>query len=397
MLTISRLQRNSIYLFAFSLNFETVNLFNLGIDYLASKITIVLLLSLTLINPPAIKSIGKYLIFLRPLFIFFIYLTIVSFINRAGSTISFFYFPLFLDMVIVLLLLSTVKRYPTVLLGSLVSFSIGTFLLALLFFLNIGVQATEDDRLSIFNINQNMLGLYSCFSIFIFTYVYIKKQSMSINMRCLLVGIIFMLFLLLLKTGSRGAFLSLVALIPFFLFANKNLSPFRKSLSVFGFIITGLLLWFFLLRNSLVVGRLATSLSDGDLSNRDLIWINLFDIIVNNYWFGVGVTGYERLVGNGSPHNVLIEVLCYSGIFGLLIFLIFIVNIGRNAYRNFKRDGNVLPFALFIPSLGLILTGQIFEQKVVWLILAYQIACASQNIKSRRKVAQLSSTSFSIS
>lgn len=394
---ISRFQRFSIYIFAFSLNFETVNLFNLNIDYLASKITIVLLLSLTLINAPAIKSIGKYLIFLRPLFIFFVYLTIISFINRAGSTISFFYFPLFLDMVLVLLLLSAVKRYPTILLGSLVSFSIGTVILALLLLLNIGVQATEDDRLSIFNINQNLLGLYSCFSIFTFTYVYSKKQSMSINMRYLLVGIMFILFLLLLKTGSRGAFLSFVAVIPFFLVANKNLSPFKKSLIVFGFIITGLLLWFFFLRNSLVVERLATSVSDGDLSNRDLIWISLFDIIVDNYWFGIGVTGYERIIGNGSPHNVLMEVLCYTGVFGLLIFLIFLFKMGRNAYRNFKKEGNVLPFALFLPSLGLILNGQIFEQKVIWLILAYQIACASQNIKSRRKVAQLSSTSFSIS
>jgi O-antigen ligase len=393
MLTFSKLQRNSIYLFAFSLNFETANLFNLGIDYLASKITVVLLLILTLINLSSIKSMWKYVIFLRPLYVFFIYLTIISFLNRGGSSISYFYFPLILDLVIVFLLLSAVKRYPTVLLNSLVSFSIGTVLLALLIFLNIGVQATEDDRLSIFNINQNMLGLYSCVSIFTFTYVYIKKQSMSINMRYLLVGIIFMLLLLLLKTGSRGAFLSFVAVIPFLLFAKKDLSPFKKSLIVLGFIIIGLLLWFFLLRNSLVFRRLATTVSDGDLSNRDLIWIDLFDIIVNNYWFGIGVTGYERILGNGSPHNVLIEVLCYSGVFGLLLFLIFIVNIGRNAYRNIKRDGNVLPFALFILSLGLILTGQIFEQRVVWLILAYQIACASKNIKSRRKISQFSSTS----
>lgn len=397
MLTISKLQRNSIYLFAFSLNFETVNLFNLGIDYLASKITIVLLLGVTFINTPAIKSIGKYLVFLKPLFIFFIYLTIISFVNRAGSAASFFYFPLFLDLVIVFLLLSAVKRYPTVLLEGLVAFSIGALLLAILFFLNIGVEATADGRMSIFSINQNLLGLYACFASFTFMYLLFKKTSLSAIIKYLLIGAIFILFLLLIKTGSRGAFLSFVVGMGLYLFANKNLSRFKKSLIVFGFIIAGVLLWTFFLKNSIVTERLVTSVSDGDLSNRDLIWISLFDVIVNNYWFGVGVTGYERIIGNGSPHNVLIEVLCYSGVFGLLIFLVFVVNIGRNAYRNFKRDDNVLPFALFLPSLGLILTGQIFEQKVIWLILAYQIACATKRIKARKKITPLSSTPLVIS
>jgi O-antigen ligase len=92
----------------------------------------------------------------------------------------------------------------------------------------------------------------------------------------------------------------------------------------------------------------------------------------------------------------MIEVLCYSGVFGLLLFLIFVFNIGRSAYKNFNKEGNVLPLALFFPSMGLILTGQIFDQRIVWIIFAYQIALASKNLNTQRKTSQLSSTSPSI-
>lgn len=386
MLTISKFQRYSIYLFAFSLNFETINLFNLGIDYLASKIAIVLLLVISFLNVPAMISTTKYFFFLRSLIIFFTYLTIISFINRAGSTASFFYFPLFIDLLIVLLLLSAVKSYQPVLLDSLVAFSIGTFFLAILFFLNIGVDETEDGRMSIFNINQNMLGLYACFASFTFVFFFLTNRSLKLSIKCLLIGMILLLFLLLVKTGSRVAFLSFVVGVSLLLFTNKNFSLLKKSLIVLGFIIGFIFVWIFFLKNSVISERLVASVSDGDLSNRDLIWVALFDIIFNNYWFGVGVTGYERIIGEVSPHNVLIEVLCYSGLLGLLMFLFFVSKIGRHAYRSFKFNGNILPFVLFIPSVGLILSGQIFEQKIIWLIFSYQIAYAKAILPFSNKV-----------
>jgi O-antigen ligase len=98
---------------------------------------------------------------------------------------------------------------------------------------------------------------------------------------------------------------------------------------------------------------------------------------VNNYTFGVGVTGYDKLIGEQSPHNVLIEVLCYSGIIGLSIFIFFLYKIGQSSYRILKSESNILPLVFFVNSLGLVLTGQIFAQKIIWLIFAYQIASVS--------------------
>lgn len=353
---------------------------------MASKITIVIMLFFSLINLNSLKSTGKYLFFLLPLFIFFIDLTIVSFINRTGSSASFFYFPLFLDLVVVFLLLSAIKRNPDSILGALIGFSVGTFFLAILFFLNIEVETTADERQTIFKLNQNILALYACFSLFTFLYVLLKKEVGSIIVKLLLIGAISLLLMLQLKTGSRVAFFSLVVGIPFFFFKKNNLTGLKNIAITFVISMIGTFIWFFFLANSVIGVRLTASLVEGDLSNRDLIWISIYEIIDNNYWFGIGVTGYERIIGTMSPHNVMIEVLCYSGVFGLFLFLIFVFKIGKSAYKNFNKEGNCLPFALFIPLMGLILSGQIFDQRIVWVIFAYQISLVSKNLKSHSKI-----------
>ena len=328
----------------------------------------------TLFNLKAFKTIKTYFFSIKSLLFFFIYLTAISFINRGGSSISFIYFPLLLNILIMLITLSIVKSYPTVLFNSLIAFSIGTFLTSVLFVLNIGVNLSIDGRFTIFNLNENMLGLNAAFAIFTFIQYTFSYKPVSRGMKYIMMIIILFLFLLLVKTGSRGAFISFVFGIIFFLFTQKDSSIFKKALIIGGFLIFGIFAWFIFIKNSVLTERLVTSVNDGDLSNRDLIWISLFDLIVNNYWFGVGITGYEKIAGNGSPHNVLIEVLCYTGIFGLLMFSIFLIQIAKGVYRNYKRGFNVLPFVLFIPILGMILTGQIFEQKIIWILFAYLIA-----------------------
>jgi hypothetical protein len=44
------------------------------------------------------------------------------------------------------------------------------------------------------------------------------------------------------------------------------------------------------------------------------------------------------------------------------------------AYRKFKYRDDLLPLVLFIPILGAILSGQIFEQKIYWVIFALVIS-----------------------
>ena len=126
--------------------------------------------------------------------------------------------------------------------------------------------------------------------------------------------------------------------------------------------------------------RLTDTINDGDLANRDLIWLELFDVIINHVYFGIGRTGFAGLFGDASAHNVVIEVLCYTGVVGLLIFLVFIFRLIRTAYKSNKQKGDLLPIVLLIPFLGILLSGQILEHKYIWIVIAY-IASGSQKEK----------------
>jgi O-antigen ligase len=106
-------------------------------------------------------------------------------------------------------------------------------------------------------------------------------------------------------------------------------------------------------------------------------------IIEKNYLFGIGETGYALKIGEMSPHNVFLEVLCYSGIIGLIIFTWFIIKVIRSAYLARKNVGLILPFLLLIPNLGLLLAGQLLYSKIGWVIFSYIFARANLSTGDR--------------
>ena len=76
--------------------------------------------------------------------------------------------------------------------------------------------------------------------------------------------------------------------------------------------------------------------------------------------------------GIASPHNVFIEATCYTGIVGLTIFIVFLSRIILNAINRRRFLNELLPIAIMVgPILGLLLSGQIFEQKLIWCLFAY--------------------------
>ena len=107
------------------------------------------------------------------------------------------------------------------------------------------------------------------------------------------------------------------------------------------------------------------------MAGREVIYAELWEVINNNLFFGIGQTGYFAKFGDGSPHNVLLEILCYSGIIGLSMYLLFLYNILKIAIKSKSIEGNILPLILLIPLLGLILSGQILTLKLGWCIFSY--------------------------
>ena len=364
-------QKYSIYLFIFSLNFAQLNFLNLGIDFLVTKITIFLLFAISIINYKSSYSYRDFAKYLNPILLYFAILTILSFINHTSSYQNIFDFPLFTNILTFLLLMNYSKMNPELLLKGLFVFAISTFILSILYFSGIGVSEQLAGRYTVFGINMNILGLSLCISLVTLISIIFENRLKLGRYRFLFLFFIPFLFIFMLITASRVAMISFILGIFVFLYFNKYVSTIKKILIILFTSMLFVMLWIIFLKNSLIVERLFDVVNKGDLSSRDLIWIPLFDLISNNFMFGVGKTGYAMRFAGGSPHNVIIEVLCYTGIIGLLVFLFFFFRIVSNAFKRLKFDNEMLPIILTIPILGMILSGQIFDQKIVWIIFAY--------------------------
>jgi O-antigen ligase len=376
-------------------NFEMMNIFNLGIDYLATKITISLLLGVSLINFPKYFSIRKQWKLFLPLYAYFIILTAINFLHVNPVYSTFFDFPFFLNILVLVILCNSAELNSDILLKGLFFFTISTFIIALFYFLNISVSSQFEGRYTIFGMNENFLGLSFCISFFITVSLIFENRLKLGTPRYLLFLFLPAFFWVLIKTGSRVAFISFLISFFYYIYNIKTIGKKKKiilsTLLFFFFAI----IFFVILRNSIVGVRLTDSIKEGDLSSRDLIWLNIFDIIRSHWLLGVGKTGYnqEIILAFGeatSPHNVFIESICYTGLFGFALLLLFLIPIFKRGLSEKQNKSQLLPGLLLIPLLGILLSGQLFEVKLGWLIIAYIIG--STKGKFEANAAKLSIT-----
>jgi O-antigen ligase len=122
--------------------------------------------------------------------------------------------------------------------------------------------------------------------------------------------------------------------------------------------------------------RITKTLEQQDLGGRKEIWEEILPLIDENAVFGVGLSGYEKhsIVTFGkisSPHNVILEILAYCGILGLLLFFVFFLKVVIISFKYYLINRNFLSLMLLIPVMGLFLSAQALDVKVVWVILAF--------------------------
>ncbi len=90
----------------------------------------------------------------------------------------------------------------------------------------------------------------------------------------------------------------------------------------------------------------------------------------------MGQTGYIEYTNFNfgmykSPHNVILEVLAYTGIIGLFFYLLFVFTAFFQSFPIFIKTKNIVPLVFLLPVLGLLVSGQILVVKLCWFILAY--------------------------
>lgn len=358
----------AIYLFIFSLNFETMKIFN--INFLATKISISILVFFSICNYKSLIIDKRLFRILIPLTAYFLLLTTRNYIHQTPDSNAVFDFLLFLNILIFIILGNYSIKYPQVFLKGLFVFVLSNLIVCLLYFLGIGSEFIKG-RVSMLGMNENYLGINMALGTLILISIIFDNKLNFSNRRYWLIMFLPLLMILIVKSGSRGAFLSVFIGLMLFILFNKSIKSYKKVILVLTSFFTLILFYVFFLKDSVIIERLTDSIQNGDTANRDLIWEALTYFFDGNMAFGVGKTGYTNLVGDVSPHNVLLETFLYTGLVGLLIFLIFFYLISKKAFYRLKTGNEILPIILLIPITILLLTGQIFDKKVIWVILAY--------------------------
>jgi O-antigen ligase len=255
----------------------------------------------------------------------------------------------------------------------------GIFISALLFMLGIGT-GIEEGRLTLFGQNPNSIGLFSVFSVlFIISTVFENKQNFR-NSRYWLLTFTVPLIYMAAQTGSRTTFLGLFfTLALYFVLKSKtNFSIKLISLLLGG--ITMYALYSFFMTFDVLRERMISFYTEGNISGRDVIWSYIVPKIMEKPILGVGINGYTKIIGVlygkfFSPHNVFIELFAYSGILGLLAFLLFVFQILKEGYYRLKNENFVLPILYIFLILFVFLSGQALAVKLFWIIYAYLVNC----------------------
>lgn len=377
MLLLNRMQRITLYLFLFSLNFEmfvpfdfvgiTVSRF-FGILYFMTLIPEIRLF----VRTDRIRNIIFWA------WGFFGLFTLISLININEVSKIFFNMSMFQNILLFWFLVNHARKDFLILEKGLLMFAIGSIVLSIMYLMRIGVEYSFDQRLIMFGENENALGLRMSIGAIIIILAVIQDKLAIGKIRYLFLVPLPLMISFIFATGSRLAFTSFILtfIAGIVLIKTKNSADKIAAISIG--IVSLIILSVFLMQSELMSNRLLNSVQSGDSSGRDVIWRKLLPLIKAKPIFGVGQTGYSSysLFTFGelrSPHNVIIEVICLTGFIGLIVYFSFLQAVFIKGYQTYRKSGLLLPLLLFIPILMTHLTGQMLERKLGWIIYAYMV------------------------
>lgn len=384
MILINHLQKYSLFSFLFFINFQEWDVLNIGFFSVSKLIGLIYFMTI-LPQFTFFTNNDRNKKYLLSIWILFGLLTLVNVLNINSASSNIIDFSLFQNIFLFLFLINHARKDPMLLEKGMLSIAMGSVSLALLFNAGIGIEYLLG-RVIMFGENSNIVGLRMCISIVILISVVIQNRLNLGRLRYLFLLPIPLMLLLMAETGSRTAIITFGIIFILGIFLLKTKKYWTK---LFVLAIGAAALFYSILlimQSELLIQRLLLSYTEGDLSSRDVIWEMVLPIIMRNPIVGVGQTGYFYYMGDMSPHNVFLEVLCYSGIVGLFLYLNFLVHVFIASYKTYKLSGYILPMILMIPITAWLISGQLLTQKLGWIIFAFIVSSSTLISKETVKV-----------
>jgi O-antigen ligase len=370
-----------LYLFVVLLHFEYWNAFGLVGNMTITKLVGYFYFLFTLRDIRRFYAIGSFGRFLWPLFLFFIILTVVSFFNYNVlfyNNMTIFDFSTFQCIILLWAISNHLHGQNKLIYITLLFFVLGAMLEGILYYLGIGVEM-EQGRLKIFGDNENNIGFRMALAIIMLLSIVFENPLNFGKKRFFgLLGLLF-LFPVLALSGSRTSLITLALGVLIFTFFMRMSNIWRKV----GFIlmacvgIVAMMLYF--AQFNTLKQRFNDSIENGDTAGRIAIWHHVFPIFYESPVFGVGETGYAARIipiyGEALPsHNLYIEILAYTGIIGLSLFLLLMARLAKKSWNLYKQLHFIMPVILIFMILVSMLASHGLYNKIFYYIYAIIIA-----------------------
>ncbi len=375
-----------LYCFVFLLHFEYWSVFGKDEDNMTiTKFVGYLYFILALRDVERFFLFSRIKTFLIPVLAFFGMLTIISYANynslyqQFANVIDFSALQCILMFWIVC---NHLNGQPKVIYRTLVAFVAGAVVMGILYKMGVGVTIT-DGRLSMFGDDENAVGIRMALAIVVVLSLIFENPLNWKTPRFLLLLALPFLFPVLALSGSRTALICMaIGLLIFILLI--RLKPLFKA----GFLVIAaagvILMVNYFSHYDTLQQRLVNSISYGDTAGRTSIWKHILPIFYESPIVGVGTTGYAKRaipvfgVFKGghyrSPHNVYLEMLCYTGVVGLGLFLLFLGRVSFKSVQLYLRNNYIVTGILILITMIDMFVGQGLYNKIFWYFYAVIVA-----------------------
>ncbi|WP_283153435.1 O-antigen ligase family protein [Guptibacillus hwajinpoensis] len=224
-------------------------------------------------------------------------------------------------------------------------------------------------------------NFYIFYNTLFFTYFLCNRKG-SINKVGLLLCILTNFL-----TFSRGGLLAMFLIVALYFVMNN---PIAQMKLLFGFITSTLLFGYILIYYlkfdvlGIIESRISDFSNDGG-SGRFVLWERAWDYFTSHFLIGIGAYNFpdynELYHGeNIQVHNMFLDILSESGIFGFLLFVIFLFTVGLSLIKHpLVKSNTYLILALIgivfqMMSLSLIINEMIFMYlAVVSVLLTHKV------------------------
>jgi len=286
-------------------------------------------------------------------------------------------------------------RYPRISNGALVVLSVSCTLLAVMMLSGLTGDTSQmprkvQQRLTAFGANPNAISSMLSLGLLATIGLAYGRVQIKIRPRALIWAAAAVLAMAIVRSGSRGAIVALIAGFLTFLLRDKRLgrqltakfkmSRMKIALTMF-VVIAGLGIVSFLYEPVRI--RWEQTIFEGRFAAREKIAPAAFGMFLEKPLIGWGPVNHYYELGSRvgeerkDAHNLYLWILIETGLMGAIPFFAGVWLCWKRAWQARGGLHGVLPVALLLAYLVINLKGTLLTNKLFWIVLAYALASTS--------------------